>query len=75
MADSGGAAPARERGRGRAGRLRWVVGNRFLLLVGVGEGPEGELHGELKRGGNGAALAVAPAFWLGGGKERAVWRP
>ena len=52
-----------------------MVGDRFLLLVGVGEGPEGELHGELKRGGNGAAPAVAPAFWLGGGKERAVWQP
>ena len=26
-------------------------------------------------GSHGGASAVAPAFWLGGGKERAVWLP
>ena len=35
VADSGGAALARERGRGRAGRLRWVVGDRFRVLARV----------------------------------------
>ena len=39
------------------------------------KGRKGGPHSELKRGGNGAAPAVAPAFWLGGGKERVVWQP
>jgi hypothetical protein len=47
----GGGAPASRGGKGRAGEVRWGMGELMVLLVWEGRGRRGELHGDPKLGG------------------------